>query len=134
MRMRMRAAAALLSVTLVACGGSSKKAAPPLPATSTSTAAPGTTAPTTTAPAAAGGADWTQFAHDAARTGRMNGPPVHRQAWTSATLDGPIYAQPLIVGESVYIATENNTLYALDANTGRTRWTTHVGQPVRGSS
>jgi outer membrane protein assembly factor BamB len=128
--MRIRVAAALLAAALVACSGSSKKTA----SAPTTTSSP-TSAPTTTASAVpAGGADWTQFAHDAARTGHVDAPPVHRQAWTSSTLDGPIYAQPLIVGQSVFVATENNTLYALDATTGHTNWSTHVGQPVRSSS
>jgi outer membrane protein assembly factor BamB len=133
--MRMRLGAAVLAAALVACSGSSKKPSQPSTTTSPSTSAPASTGATTTAPApAAVDAGWTQFAHDAARTGHVDGPPVHRQAWSSSTLDGPIYAQPLIVGESVFVATENNTLYALDATTGHTKWSTHVGQPVRGSS
>jgi outer membrane protein assembly factor BamB len=125
--MRVRVAVAVLALALAACSGASNKPA--------RTATTGTTTASTTAPTApSGGGDWTQFAHDAGRTGQGDGVPVHRLAWTSPALDGPIYAQPLIVGDAVYIATENNTVYAIDAATGKTRWSTHVGQAVPGSA
>lgn len=52
-----------------------------------------------------------------------------REAW-SAELDGAVYAQPLVVGDSLLVATENNTVYALDARTGEERWRRHLGEPV----
>ena len=45
-------------------------------------------------------------------------------------LDGAVYGQPLLVGSMVIAATENDSLYALDASTGEVVWRTHVGTPV----
>jgi polyvinyl alcohol dehydrogenase (cytochrome) len=47
-------------------------------------------------------------------------------------LDGQVYAQPLIAGGRIYVATENNTVYAFTLG-GRKLWQRHLGQPVAGS-
>ena len=51
-------------------------------------------------------------------------------AWTSPVLDGQVYGEPLEATGRVYVATENDTIYALAANTGAVLWSTHVGTPV----
>jgi outer membrane protein assembly factor BamB len=56
-----------------------------------------------------------------------------RRAWT-ACVDGKVYAEPLVAGNRVIVATENNSVYALDARTGRVEWRAHIGTPVDGSS
>ena len=48
-------------------------------------------------------------------------------AWTSPTLDGQLYGQPLVDTGRVFVATENDTVYALAADTGAVLWSTHVG-------
>ena len=53
-----------------------------------------------------------------------------RRAWTSS-LDGKVYGSPLVVGDRVLAATENNTVYALDRTTGRVVWTRHLATPTR---
>ncbi len=55
-------------------------------------------------------------------------------AWTSATLDGQLYGEPLGLANQIIVATENDTVYALDAATGSVNWSTHVGTPVPSSS
>ncbi|MDP5226843.1 MULTISPECIES: choice-of-anchor D domain-containing protein [Arthrobacter] len=45
----------------------------------------------------------------------------------SAAVDGQVYAQPLVVGNTVVVATENNAVYGLDAGTGAVQWTRTVG-------
>ena len=55
-------------------------------------------------------------------------PPNH--AWTSPVLDGQVYGEPLVTGGRVFVATENDTVYALAADTGAVLWSTHVGTPV----
>jgi outer membrane protein assembly factor BamB len=55
-------------------------------------------------------------------------------AWTSPTLDGQLYGEPLESGGRVFVATENDTIYALAANSGAILWSTHVGTPVPSSS
>ena len=51
-------------------------------------------------------------------------------AWTSPTLDGEVYGEPLVSGGRVYVATENDTVEALSAGTGAVLWSTHLGTPV----
>ncbi|SDP39696.1 PQQ-like domain-containing protein [Arthrobacter sp. ok909] len=45
----------------------------------------------------------------------------------SATVDGQVYAQPLVVGGTVIAATENNAVYGLDSATGAKKWTRKLG-------
>ena len=54
------------------------------------------------------------------------------QQWISAPLDGDIYAEPLVVGNQVIVATENNSLFSLDATTGAPTWAApaNFGTPV----
>jgi outer membrane protein assembly factor BamB len=63
----------------------------------------------------------------------MPGIASPRQAWR-ASLDGDIYASPLIVSGHVLVATENNTVYSLDIFTGAVVWQKHLGDPVDASS
>jgi hypothetical protein len=45
----------------------------------------------------------------------------------STTLDGQVYAQPLVVGNTLIAATENDKVYALDKATGAIEWTDDFG-------
>jgi HYDIN/CFA65/VesB family protein/putative pyrroloquinoline-quinone binding quinoprotein/putative pyrroloquinoline-quinone-binding quinoprotein len=45
------------------------------------------------------------------------------------TVTGAVYAQPLVVGSTVYVATENDQVYALNAGTGAQIWHTSLGNP-----
>jgi outer membrane protein assembly factor BamB len=82
------------------------------------------------------GGNWTVYHHDPA--GRGVAGPINlsraHQAWISPTLDGELYGEPLVIGSTVVVATENDTVYALSAKTGRVRWSTHVATPVSSSS
>src|SRR5690349_21899945 len=76
--------------------------------------------------------DWTTYHRDNSRAGVAVGlAPLGTlaKAWT-ASLDGAVYGQPLVVGQHVYAATENDTVYELDIATGKVVWSTHVGTPV----
>jgi outer membrane protein assembly factor BamB len=44
------------------------------------------------------------------------------------------YAEPLIYKGLVFVATENDSVYALNDTTGAVVWRTHIGTPVQGSS
>src|ERR671918_3187345 len=62
-------------------------------------------------------ASWPTYQQKVARTGvDATSPPIGqvRRTWTKR-LDAPVYGQPLAVRGRVYVATENNTVYALSA-------------------
>ncbi len=56
------------------------------------------------------------------------------QAWMSPVLDGQVYGEPLEATGRVYVATENDTIYALAANTGDILWSSNMGTPVPSSA
>ncbi|HEX5187967.1 MAG TPA: PQQ-binding-like beta-propeller repeat protein [Streptosporangiaceae bacterium] len=114
----MLAGASALATSLAITGAGSARAsdASPLPAHSGS---------------------WTLYHGDPAGSGNaraVRSVNVRARAWTSPNLDGHIYGQPLVLGRLVYVATENNTVYALSAATGAVRWSRHIGKPVPASS
>jgi outer membrane protein assembly factor BamB len=80
---------------------------------------------------------WTTYHGDALSDGvddsgaRLDPPRI---AWTSATLDGDLFGEPLVVGKVVFLATENDTVYALSTASGQVIWSKHVGTPVDASA
>ncbi len=93
------------------------------------------TLPTNTVTATPGqvtSADWPTYHQNNARTGFVAGVPDSTSLtnlWQQP-LDGAVYAEPLVVNGAVIVATENDTLYALDASSGQVQWNTTVGTPV----
>jgi len=76
--------------------------------------------------------DWPTFNRTSERSGvSVSSPPMGkvRPSWTKK-VDAAAYAQPLIVGSDVIVATENNTVYALNAANGKVRWSHHLASPV----
>ena len=86
----------------------------------------------TATPVPTTGADWTMYHQNIARTGFVVGvpDPTHLMSLWRQHLDGAVYAEPLVIGGQVIVATEHDTLYALDARTGQIKWHTTVGTPV----
>ena len=93
-------------------------------------------------PAPADGVDWTTVGHDSGRSGTA---PAESQIGTanaaslsqnwSTSLDGKVTAQPLFLSavqvmgaihDVVIAATNQDTVYALDANTGAVLWSDHL--------
>jgi outer membrane protein assembly factor BamB len=110
---------------------SSTRTASSTTSTSSSATSITSTAISTTSTAAST-ADWTTYHADNARTGFV---PVSNftsvtNDWTSPNLDGAIYAEPLVFRGHVFVATENNSVYSLDAKTGSVLWRTNLGPPV----
>jgi outer membrane protein assembly factor BamB len=93
---------------------------------------PLTLPPGTRTPATVTSADWIMYHDDPARTGYVAGVPDPSQltAHWKHPLDGAVYAEPLVIAGEVVVATENDSLYALDAQTGQIRWHISVGTPV----
>ncbi len=122
---RLAIAAALALIVLVG-------RAPSLEA-STTTTAPTTTVPSPSAPAPS----WTVYHGDPQGSGvaaSVSAVHLSSRAWTSPALDGQLYGQPLVSGRRVFVATEDDTVYALSAATGAVEWTSHVGTPVPAGS
>ena len=76
-------------------------------------------------------AAWPTYGRDFARSGVADAarPASLTVSWR-VHLDGAVYGQPLLVGQLVIAATENDSIYALDQATGTVAWRTHVGAPV----
>ncbi len=76
---------------------------------------------------------WTVYHGNVAGTGvapAVASVDLSSRAWTSPALDGALYTEPLVLGDRVFVATENDTVYALSTTTGAVVWSTHVGTPV----
>jgi outer membrane protein assembly factor BamB len=50
--------------------------------------------------------------------------------WASPNLDGGIFGEPLVADGRVVVATANDTVYSLSAQTGSVLWSTHLGTAV----
>jgi outer membrane protein assembly factor BamB len=88
-------------------------------------------------PGPSGPTSWTVYHGDAAGTGAaaaVTAVNTSTRVWTSPTLDGQIYGEPLVFAGRVYVATENDTVYALSAATGAVAWSAHLGSPVPSTS
>jgi outer membrane protein assembly factor BamB len=93
----------------------------------------GHAAAATRAPQPAAPSSWTVYHGDAAGSG-VAGPTAAvntaTRAWTSPVLDGQIYGEPLVSSGRVYVATQDDTVYALSAATGAVVWSAQLGSPV----
>ncbi|MGD0378838.1 MAG: PQQ-binding-like beta-propeller repeat protein [Acidimicrobiales bacterium] len=79
------------------------------------------------------GTSWPVYHHDASGSGAdptSTDLSPASPAWTSAALDGEIYGEPLVEAGRVVVATENDSVAELAANTGAVLWSTHVGAAV----
>ncbi len=130
-------AAACLAVVMSACGSGTSAPTPVATSPQPTPAAPvSTPAPATTALPATSSAEWPTYHADLTRTGVAPGGSwtALSLTWQSDQLDGQVYAEPLVAGGQVVVATENDSVYALDATSGNVRWHAHLGEPMAGSS
>src|SRR5205807_526806 len=76
---------------------------------------------------------WPTYHLDPGRSGNDTGEPAFNSLsgiWNTPALDGAIYAEPLVDGNNVIVATENDSLYAFDASSGTLHWgPVHLGTP-----
>ena len=81
----------------------------------------------------AAGASWSTYGGSPSRAGVAHGAPAAPKLAKRFTrsVDGEVYAQPLIAGGRIYVATENNTVYAFSTG-GKLIWKRHLGTPVPG--
>ena len=76
---------------------------------------------------------WTTYHRDSGHTGYDSGGPPAESAttgWTSPVLDESVYGEPLIYQGVVYVATLNNTVYALNQSDGSVVWSKNLGAPT----
>ncbi len=82
-------------------------------------------------------ANWTSYHYDNTGSGNDPNEPALASlttAWTQTAITGQIYAEPLVYGGTVYVATEDNYLYALDANNnGAVLWSMQLSAPMNSS-
>lgn len=78
--------------------------------------------------------DWPTYHGDASRSGvlRASGNRFVSAsfAWQSGQLDADVYASPIVAAGLVIVATERDTVYALDVSSGQQRWSRHLAEPV----
>src|SRR5262249_40025821 len=106
---------------------------------STSSSSSSSSPPSSSSSGPAGaGAAWLTWGGDPTRSGvTRDGPDASglQKVWTSAALEGDVYGEPLVVGNTVIVATSGNSVYAFDAATGKTKWQQlKLGPPVDGTT
>lgn len=87
-------------------------------------------------PVVAQATDWPIYHADALKTG-VDPSGASLQGLTagwSNTLDGSVYASPVIASGIVVAATENNTVYGFHVTDGSQVWSRHLGTPVSAGS
>ena len=81
---------------------------------------------------AAGSSGWLTY-HDAGNRSGYTGslPEIGSPSvsWSSR-VDGPVYAEPLYYDGETYIATENDSVYALSSTSGAVSWSAHLATPA----
>ncbi len=119
--------------TVVVAVSPSSSAADPAPATVLTAAPAAAAVPAAAQPHTVFGTSWPVYHHDGLGSGAdptaTNLSPA-TPAWTSTALDGETYGEPLVQSGRVVVATENDTIEELAANTGAVLWSTHVGTAV----
>ena len=134
MRYLGRAVPCLLLLTVAGCGGHHHAASH---TTASSTTTSTTTAPTTqpATVSAASTASWPTYDRDNGRSGFDPKAPTlkHPHRVWSASVNGDVYAQPLVANGKVIVATEGDSVYAFDIRRGHKLWQANLGTPVPGS-
>src|SRR5580704_4743768 len=79
---------------------------------------------------------WTVYHGNAAGTGvstAFRAVDTATRAWASPALNGQLYGEPLVYGNDDYVATESDTVYALNAARGTVVWSRHFANAVPSS-
>jgi hypothetical protein len=125
--MRLRIVLAVPAVALIACtsaGNGGASASPTLGSDAPSTAHTGPQLATTYS-------NWPTYHGNRLRTGYApTMPAAHGTPRVVRTyhLDGSVYASPIVVGGRTIVATENDTVYAVQS--GQVVWHRHLGTPA----
>jgi polyvinyl alcohol dehydrogenase (cytochrome) len=86
-------------------------------------------------------ADWPVYGHDLAnsRNAGQEGPTVGqapglKQAWSFTSQSGDFTGTPVVAGGVLVAGDFSGVVYALDAVTGKVRWSKALGEPINGSA
>src|SRR3954452_4349623 len=86
-------------------------------------------------------ADWPTYGRDLAnsRAAGTDGPAPGQvgslqQAWSFRSSNGDFTGTPVVADGTLVAGTNLGSIYALDAVTGKVRWTRDVGQQINGSA
>jgi polyvinyl alcohol dehydrogenase (cytochrome) len=86
-------------------------------------------------------ADWPSYGHDLENTRNAGaaGPPARdvpalKRAWTFKAPTGDFTGTPVVAGGLVIAGNHGGWVYALDAVSGKVRWSKDLGAPVNGSA
>lgn len=87
------------------------------------------------APLAASLGDLLTYDYGNTRSGRDTvDPPIKnlssKATWDDDSLSGGVYAEPLVYDGTVYVATENDVVYAIGAKSGKVLWHLRLGRSV----
>lgn len=79
--------------------------------------------------------NWTTYHGSVSRGGFLptgNVTSVHPKWAGPLGLDGEVYGEPLTCGDAIFVATEDDSVYAVNATNGHVLWRTNLGTPVPG--
>src|SRR3954464_6870303 len=83
-------------------------------------------------------ADWPVYGHDLAnsRDAGSEGPPPGQlsQAWAFNSSTGDFTGTPVVAGGVLVAGNNGGWVYALDAVSGKLRWSRNLGSPINGSA
>jgi outer membrane protein assembly factor BamB len=86
--------------------------------------------------ASPGATSWTVYHGDALGAGvstALRSVDTDKPAWSSRALSGEIYGEPLVYSNDVFVATENDMVYALSSTHGSVVWSRHLATAVPSS-
>jgi len=78
--------------------------------------------------------EWVTYHANNSRTGVDSSEPSldpARLAWSNPLDGAAVFGQPVVADGRVFVATEDDDVYALDAHDGRVLWAANIGQPLQ---
>ena len=79
--------------------------------------------------------DWPMFRHDLTHSGYSESPaPDTNQTLWNYTTENAVESSPVVADDKVYVGSNDNNLYCLDAATGELIWNYTTGDTVRSSA
>ena len=87
--------------------------------------------------AASGASSWTVYHGNVAGSGvstALRAVNTTKRAWSSPALQGQLYGEPLVFGGALFVATQDNLVYALSSSNGSILWARRLARAVPSSN